>query len=106
MYQLKIKKNHLISQVQQIVNAVVTDIEKKVFIPKTKLPAINQLSKENKISRDTVEKAYRQLKNEGYIVSVPGRGYFVLAPPKNLLTSCFLPTKQVHLMGLLMKVYC
>uniref|UniRef100_UPI0038CFD7D2 winged helix-turn-helix domain-containing protein n=1 Tax=Hafnia paralvei TaxID=546367 RepID=UPI0038CFD7D2 len=41
------------------------------------LPSINELSYELEISRDTAEKAYRQLKSLGVIGSVPGKGYFV-----------------------------
>ncbi|MDO8928621.1 MAG: substrate-binding domain-containing protein, partial [Bacteroidota bacterium] len=38
---------------------------------------VNQLCKESSLSRDTVFKAYAELKNRGVIESVPNRGYFV-----------------------------
>ena len=41
------------------------------------LPSVNQLCKESSLSRDTVFKAYAELKNRGVIESVPNRGYFV-----------------------------
>ncbi|MFV0521466.1 MAG: GntR family transcriptional regulator [Mangrovibacterium sp.] len=41
------------------------------------LPSVNYLIKECSLSRDTVFKAYGELKNRGLIVSVPNRGYFV-----------------------------
>ncbi|MCH5685999.1 hypothetical protein LWM68_18155 [Niabella sp. W65] len=37
------------------------------------------------MARDTVEKAYRILKDERYIVSVKGRGYFVKGIPAKKL---------------------
>ncbi len=42
-----------------------------------KLPSINELSIENLVSRDTVEKAYKELRDQGIIESVRGKGYFV-----------------------------
>jgi DNA-binding transcriptional regulator YhcF (GntR family) len=41
------------------------------------LPSINDLSYELDISRDTAEKAYKQLKQLGVVGSVPGKGYFI-----------------------------
>ena len=41
------------------------------------LPSINDLSYILDISRDTTEKGYRYLKNNGFINSVPGKGYYI-----------------------------
>lgn len=79
MYQVKVSNNARLSKVQQIVNALVKDIETGRLKADQKLPSINQFSDENRVARDTVEKAYQQLKKRGYIASFPARGYFVLA---------------------------
>jgi GntR family transcriptional regulator/MocR family aminotransferase len=42
-----------------------------------KLPSIRQLSKNLDISRTTIENAYQQLLVEGYLYSIPQKGYFV-----------------------------
>jgi DNA-binding transcriptional regulator YhcF (GntR family) len=42
------------------------------------LPSINELSYILEISRDTAEKGYKYLKKVGVIISVPGKGYYIL----------------------------
>lgn len=85
MYRVKLKENHRISKIQQIVNAVIKDIEVGVFPKEKQLPSINQFSDENNVARETVEKAYRQLKKRGYIASIPGRGFYVLGKNRKRL---------------------
>ncbi|MEN8137080.1 MAG: GntR family transcriptional regulator [Bacteroidota bacterium] len=41
------------------------------------LPSVNQIIKDFKLSRDTVFKAYSELKERGIVDSVPNKGYFV-----------------------------
>lgn len=49
------------------------------------LPSINEASAAYKISRDTVFKAYKQLKDRGVIDSNPMRGYFVMGEVNHIL---------------------
>ena len=42
------------------------------------MPSINQLSRDYKVSRDTVFKAFIDLKERGIIDSTPGKGYYVV----------------------------
>jgi DNA-binding transcriptional regulator YhcF (GntR family) len=58
---------------RSIVDAVKTGALKKNHL----LPTINELSDKLKISRDTAERGYRQLKKLGIVQSVPGKGYFI-----------------------------
>lgn len=62
---------------QQLVNSVIKAIAIEKLQKDDLLPSINELSFEFDISRDSVEKAYKQLKKMGFISSVPGKGYFV-----------------------------
>ena len=48
------------------------------------LPSIRQLAKDLKISVITTTRAYNDLADEGFIISVAGKGYFV-APRNNEL---------------------
>jgi DNA-binding transcriptional regulator YhcF (GntR family) len=41
------------------------------------IPSINELSFDLAVSRDTIEKAYRKLKRDGVLGSVPGKGFFI-----------------------------
>ncbi len=43
-----------------------------------RLPSINELSAKQLLSRDTVEKAYKELRRQGIIESVKGKGYYIL----------------------------
>lgn len=62
---------------RQIIAAVINDLEKGILQKDEQLPSINELSFEYDIARDTVEKAYNELKENGIIISVRGKGFFV-----------------------------
>lgn len=64
-------------KVTQIVQAIVRDIEKGVLKKNDRLLSITDFSKKHKIARDTVERAYKKLKDEGYIIAVPGKGNYI-----------------------------
>src|SRR5699024_8240163 len=42
-----------------------------------KMPSIRTLSKQIKISPNTVQKAYHHLEHQGYLYSIRGKGYYV-----------------------------
>ena len=62
---------------QQLVDSVIDAIGRNLLQIGDVLPSVNQLVKESSLSRDTVFKAYAELKNRGIIESVPNKGYFV-----------------------------
>lgn len=62
---------------KQIVNSIIGKIETGRIKYGQKLPSINQLSFDYILARDTVEKAYNELKTRGIIESVKGKGYYV-----------------------------
>jgi DNA-binding transcriptional regulator YhcF (GntR family) len=62
---------------QQLANSILSGIENRKLQVDDVLPSINELSATFEISRDTVEKGYKYLKNLGIIGSVPGKGYFI-----------------------------
>jgi len=41
-----------------------------------KLPSVRELATELAINPNTIQRTYRELENEGYIVSLPGKGSF------------------------------
>ena len=61
----------------QIANCIIREIENGNIHANESLPSINDLSIELFIARDTVERAYKHLKDLGVIDAVPKRGYFV-----------------------------
>ena len=66
-----------IPKYQQVVNSIIHDIEKGYLQVGQKIPSINEISEEYYLSRDTVEKAYNQLKDRKIITSTKGKGYYV-----------------------------
>jgi DNA-binding transcriptional regulator YhcF (GntR family) len=69
--------NNKVPKYKQISNAIIKDIEKGILIKDDPLPSINELSFEYDIARDTVEKAYNDLKEQGIITAIRGKGFFV-----------------------------
>lgn len=48
-----------------------------VLRPEDKIPSVRDAAGELAINPNTIQKAYRELENEGYIYSVVGKGSFV-----------------------------
>src|SRR3546814_797322 len=61
----------------QIIDSVIHTISKGKLKRGDKIPSINQFSEEYLLSRDTVEKAYRQLIRDGILTAVRGKGYYI-----------------------------
>lgn len=94
---------------QQLANCITKAIEDGKLSVGDVLPSINELSFHFEICRDTAEKGYKQLKTQGIIGSVPGKGYFIsntdidstarvflmfnkLSPHKKLIYDAFVKT--------------
>jgi DNA-binding transcriptional regulator YhcF (GntR family) len=77
MWKFNPELNSKLPKYRQIVAAIINDIEKGVLKKDQQLPSINELSFEYDIARDTVEKAYNELKEKDIISSVRGKGFFV-----------------------------
>ena len=45
--------------------------------PEEKLPSVREMAASLAINPNTIQRAYRELEQEGYIYSVPGKGNFV-----------------------------
>ncbi|HEX5167749.1 MAG TPA: GntR family transcriptional regulator [Cyclobacteriaceae bacterium] len=75
--QLKIDSDSRMPKYRQIVNSIMSEIAKGTLKVGQRIPSINEISEEYYLSRDTVEKAYNQLKGKKIIVSAKGKGYYV-----------------------------
>ena len=49
----------------------------EVLRPEERLPSVRELATELAINPNTIQRAYRELEQEGYICSVPGKGSYV-----------------------------
>lgn len=72
-----IDNNSNVLKFQQLVDAIVDSISQNQLKEGEMLPSVNQIMRECQLSRDTVFKAYSELKRRGIVESVPNRGYFV-----------------------------
>lgn len=73
----RIKDGSLVPKYLQVIQAFTADIEQGLLKPGQRLPSINETSEKYYLSRDTVEKAYAELRERGLIEAVKGRGHFV-----------------------------
>lgn len=70
---------------EQIMDQIKALIRNGELIENDALPSVRSLSKELKISALTVKKAYDHLEQEGFTVTVHGKGTYVAATNKELL---------------------
>lgn len=64
---------------EQIIDGIKEDIISGLLVPESKLPSVRDLSAKLTVNPNTIQKAYRELENQGWIYSVSGLGNFVAA---------------------------
>ena len=76
------------SSMTPIYEQIVSQMKEKIMTgqlkPDTMLPSVRTLSKDLRISALTVKKAYDAMEQEGYIVTVHGKGSFVAGVNRDL----------------------
>jgi len=77
-FKFTIDNNSNVLKFQQLVDAIMGSISQNQLKSGEMLPSVNQIMSECQLSRDTVFKAYAELKRRGVVESVPNRGYFVV----------------------------
>ena len=53
-----------------------------ILQPGDKMPSVRELATELTINPNTIQRSYRDLESQGWIVSVPGKGSFIQGIPK------------------------
>ena len=76
-FQNEIENDSRIPIYEQVMKLIKSDIEQGIFRQGDRIPSINETSEEYGIARDTVEKAYKKLREDGVLISVPGKGFYV-----------------------------
>ncbi len=91
-----IQFNKNTSKVKQLSEAIRTAISTGKFKEGDLLPSINKISTQYNVARDTVFKAFNDLKEKGIIESTPTKGYFVNSTANNVfvLFDTFSPYKN------------
>ncbi|MBM7587904.1 GntR family transcriptional regulator/MocR family aminotransferase [Bacillus pakistanensis] len=70
----------------QLYNYIKDEIKGRSLAPHTKLPSKRKLASHLQISQNTIEAAYEQLVAEGYIETLPRKGFFVCEVEPSLIT--------------------
>ena len=63
----------------QIIDSIKEQITAGIFRSGDRLPSVRELASELAINPNTIQRSYRALEAEGWIVTVPGKGCFVSA---------------------------
>jgi DNA-binding transcriptional regulator YhcF (GntR family) len=74
---MEITENSHIPKYKQLVRLVISDIQSGIYRIGDRIPSINEASMDYILARETVEKAYKELSEQGIIEPVKGKGYFV-----------------------------
>ncbi|MBR2667263.1 MAG: GntR family transcriptional regulator [Oscillospiraceae bacterium] len=64
---------------EQVMNGLRRLIVTGMLSPDEKLPSVRELAQQLAINPNTIQRAYRELERDGYIVSIPGKGSFAAA---------------------------
>ena len=79
MFQIDIKSRKAIYE--QVIDNFKRLIVTGVFKQGEKVPSVRDMAKNLTVNPNTVQKAYRELENLGYIYTVLGQGSFISEPP-------------------------
>lgn len=82
---MKVTFGQQTTKVKQLADVLSQEISMGKYKSGCALPSINKLSRDYQVSRDTVFKAFIDLKDRGIIDSTPGKGYYVTNKLKNVL---------------------
>lgn len=74
---IEIDEHSKIPKYQQVADYIISEIGGGLVKVGDKIPSINETSEELLLSRDTVEKAYKNLRKRGIITAVQGKGFYV-----------------------------
>ena len=80
-----INNSSMVPIYEQIIDQIKSAIIRGELQSDTVLPSVRSLSKELKISALTVKKAYDNLEEEGFTVTVHGKGTYVAATNRDLM---------------------
>lgn len=87
---IQIEQRSKIPKYQQISESIINSIKSGELEKGSKLPSINQICSDNQLARETVVKAFNQLKQKGLISSVHGKGFYVSSTNTKTINKVFV----------------
>ncbi len=82
MFQIDLKSRKAIYE--QVTDNFKRLITTGVLKENEKVPSIRDMAKTLTVNPNTIQKAYRELENQGYFYTVLGQGNFISAPPTDV----------------------
>lgn len=79
----------------QVVNAIVSDIERGTLALGDRLPSLNEACAEWYLSKDSVKRAYETLYQMGFITSINRKGFFIAGQAKRHAVRVLIVTGQL-----------
>ncbi len=83
-----------ILKVQQLIDAIIVAVHRHTLREGDPLPSVNDLIRESGLSRDTIFKAFAELKRRGIVEAIPNKGYFVARSERRVFL--FLDTFKAY----------
>ncbi len=80
-----IDHNSMIPIYEQIINQIKSQVSRGELKENDSLPSVRSLSKDLRISALTVKKAYDRLEEEGFVVTIHGKGSYIAAANQELI---------------------
>lgn len=74
---IEVDPDSRVPKYRQIINAILKGIKSGSLMIGERVPSINEMSEKLLLSRDTVEKAYNELKEQKILESVKGKGFYI-----------------------------
>ncbi len=65
---------------EQIIAQIQQEIRSGILLEGDQIPSVREMASSLSINPNTIQRAYRELENSGWIISVPGKGSFVCQP--------------------------
>ncbi len=90
---IKIDRKNKTQIYLQIAKQISRQIDKGTLKKEESLPSINIFSERFSVARDTAERAYKELKKQGYITGVNGKGYYVVGKKEKKIKILFILNK-------------
>jgi DNA-binding transcriptional regulator YhcF (GntR family) len=86
----EIEESLSLPKYRQIVDGIITAIQQKELNRGDALPSVNKMCKRYSVARETVVKAYNELKSQGIIEAIPGKGFYVITEYTKHQSNIFL----------------
>lgn len=76
---IKINPDSMVPKCRQLAEAIIHGIKTGKVVKNDGLPSLHECSSRLEVSKTTVERAYKLLKDDGVVSSYRGKGYYIVS---------------------------